>query len=101
MSTLEATTIENEANANMNKGTMNDDFILIFLSIWYRTYRAMIGAIDKWMRVDNTNKTYFQNPLKYIKETISIVNERPDLIAEANKFDTMGVKKTKRNIGNI
>ena len=43
----EAITIENEINADINKGTMNGDFILIFWSIWYKTYRAMIGIIDK------------------------------------------------------
>ena len=97
----EAITIENEINADINKGTMNGDFILIFWSIWYKTYRAMIGIIDKWITPDNPNKIYFGNPLKYMNEIISIVNEIPDLIPEANKFDTMGVKKIIRNMGNI
>tara|TARA_B100000795_G_C22804791_1_gene444141 strand:+ start:526 stop:711 length:186 start_codon:yes stop_codon:yes gene_type:complete len=61
----------------------------------------MIGAMDKCIATDNPNKTYFQNPLKYTKEIISIVNERPDLKLELNKFDTMGVKKIIRNKGNI
>ena len=97
----EAIIIENEINANINKGTMNGVFIFILLSIWYKTYRAMIGIIDKWIMLDNPNKIYFHNPLEYMKEIISIVNEIPDLIPEANKFDTIGVKKIIRNIGNI
>ncbi len=101
LSMSEAITIKNEIKANISKGTMNGDFILILLSIWYKIYKAMIGIIDKWITLDNPNKIYFGNPLKYMKEIISIVNEIPDLIPEANKFDTLGVKKIKRNIGNI
>ena len=101
LSMYEAITIENETKANINKGIMNGDFILILLSIWYKIYKATIGIIDKWITLDNPNKIYFGNPLKYMKEIISIVNEIPDLIPEANKFDTIGVKKIMRNIGNI
>ena len=101
LSMFEAITIENEIKTNINKGTMNGDFILTLLSIWYKIYKAMIGIIDKWITLDNPNKIYFGNPLKYMKDIMSIVNEIPDLIPEANKFDTIGVKKIIRNIGNI
>ena len=96
-----AITIENEIKANINKGTMNNDFIFTFLSIWYKIYIAIIGIIEKWIMLDNPNKIYFSNPLKYMKEIISIVNETPDLILEENRVDTVGVKKIIRNIGNI
>jgi|TARA_B100001971_G_C18159033_1_gene520323 hypothetical protein len=61
----------------------------------------MIGSIDKWIRIDSTNKMYCLAPFKYMIATISIVNAIPDLMPEANKFIILGVKKTIRNKGNI
>ena len=46
------------------------------------------------------NKRYLKKLLKYRKETMRTVKATPDLMPEANKFETIGVKKIIRNIGN-
>ena len=60
----------------------------------------MIGAIDRCRKLESPKKRYFQKPFRYTSEIINIVNAIPDLIVEANRFDTIGEKKIMQYRGN-
>ena len=59
----------------------------------------MSGTIDKCITADRPNKMDLIATFGYIKAINKIVNAIPDLILEAYKLATFGVKKTIRNKG--
>ena len=55
--------------------------------------------MERWIIADKTNKMYLRMPLKWTNAISRIVNAIPDLIDDANKFMTIGLKKTIKKIG--